>query len=442
MIKILLLSKLRSFWLHNKKPWTIVGFILTLIITVIYGVGAGIFINMAAAKGDLPNISAYGIIKGIFSFIAFIMFQRMLVPFYKPQNQGFQKFFPISPFKRYWVYVVDDFSKITFVFISILLLLCWWKLDYQKHSFLLVGFGVLISGQLIRRVIQYVIDNRLTLAGYLAVFVATSIVGVTIFNFEIIFLNYPIIGLVVPTLLFFIGYCIDNQISERKGIEIKTNKKEGNIYLKLIFNHKTLKTGFFFSIGFKIVFLAVNIYMFKNNGGLLFKGNSIWYFCVPFTLVIFQNCWGMWPNLWATFELRTTGAKEMILFALKVMVFPLILDAIITLPIFFYLYEDKHLFIIIFYLTTTILLVGLGIFQSIYYPIQVMKQTGAKKGGSFWAFFVFYILMILLTLIDGVSKWFYVLVPLYIALAFYVYLIAVGDYGIKKYQLATTLLKE
>ncbi len=441
MIGILLLTKLRSFWLQNKTPWTIVGLVFTLLVTIVYGIGTGFVINKASA-GEFANFTAYGIIKGIFAIIAFIMFQRMIVPFYKPQNQGFQKFYPLSPFKRYWVYVVDDFSRISFVFISLLLILCWWQLDYQKQNFLMVGFGVLISGQLVRRVIQYVIDNRLTLAGYLAVLIAISIVVVTIFNFKNIFFKYPIIGLVVPALLFVIGYYIDNQISERKGIEIKAKKREGNIYLKLIFNHKTLKTGFYFSTGFKVLFLAVNIYMIQNVGGSLIKGNGIWYFNVPFTLVIFQNCWGMWPNLWTTFELRTKGAKEMILFALKIMAFPLIVDAIITLPIFFYLYEDKHLFITVFYLTTTILLIGLGIFQSIYYPIQVMNQTGAKKGGSFWGFFVFYILMMLLTLIDGVSKWFYILVPFYVALAFYVYLIAVGDYGIKKYRIATTLLKE
>ena len=97
------------------------------------------------------------------------------------------------------------------------------------------------------------------------------------------------------------------------------------------------------------------------------------------------------------------------------MLFPLILDMAITLPILLMSWDDK-LFILTFYFTSTLSLVLLSFLWSIIAPKKITAAFQFSASTSSWGIAAALTVVFLLSTIN-LTKWAYLLVPLFLILS-------------------------
>ncbi len=442
---ILNLLKIKATSLVNdfKRPLNILAHLLMAFVAVTYGYGAGKIIN-SAANGEVGKLSPDMFIGIIFGAILMMVIMRMFVPTYTPQRSIFPPFYPLSKFQIYWASVVQDVTKPLYFYMTLFMAVVFGVVRYEEYLFLFSALGTLYSALFLRKIIQYPIDFNLSKKGYLLAFVTlASIIGVAslIVSFNKSML-YAII--ILPFLLFAIGYTIEKEILTTKVKTSRVAKREMNIFLKLLMNCPNLRAPLMMSLVFKGFFLAYFLFLSSRNPNdkslLLF----VFMFTSPFALFanIFNNTWGFWKSIWLNFELRTGSYKQMIAFKLKLVAIPLLADLIISLPFLIYITSD-YLFIATFYLTAVVALLSSSFLWSVLFPIatQPMKAFQMKKNTSQWASIITMVAIMILTSIYY-HKWAYLLIPIYLGGSLVAYLLAKDYYKDKKYLLAKTLLKE
>lgn len=440
---ILNLLKIKATSLVNdfKRPLNILAHLLMAFVAVTYGYGAGKIINNAA-NGQVGKLSPDMFIGIILVAILMMVIMRMLVPTYTPQRSIFPPFYPLSKFQIYWASVVQDVTKPLYFYMTLFMAVVFGVLRYEEYLFLFSALGTLYSALFLRKIIQYPIDFNLSKKGYLLAFVTlATIIGlaslIVSFNKSML---YAII--VLPFLLFAIGYTIEKEILTTKVKTSKVAKREMNIFLKLLINCPNLRAPLLMSTLFKTLMLF-NFGMSASRGD---KGALIFtcVFATPIFLFanIFNNIWGFWKGVWINYELRTGSYIDMVKFNLRLIAIPLLIDLIISIPFLVYLTDD-YLFIALFYTTALITVVSSSFLWSVLFPIatQPIKAFQMKSNTSQWASFISLIAVLILSSIHY-YKWAYLLIPIYLGGSLVAYLLAKDYYKDKKYLLAKTLLKE
>lgn len=442
MILNLLIIKGKSLLQDFKRPLNILGHLLMAFVAVTYGYGAGKIIN-SAANGEMGKLSPDAFIGLILVAIVMMVIMRMFVPTYTPQRSIFPPFYPLSKLQIYWASVVQDVTKPLYFYMTLFIAVAFGVLRYDEYLFLFSALGTLYSALFLRKIIQYPIDFNLSKRGYLLAFVTlATIIGLTtlIVSFNKSML-YAI--MVLPFSLFAIGYTIEKEIITTKVKTSKVAKREMNIFLKLIINCPNLRAPFLSSTLAKAILFfnfAINSKAFEGNNKFIL---IIFLVSTPVILFsnIFNNTWGYWKNVWLTYELRTGSFIDLLKFKLRLILIPLLIDALISLPILFYFTTD-YLFIATFYTTSLIAIVSASFLWSVLFPIatQPMKAFQMKQNTSQWASIITIVAILILTSIYF-FKWAYLLIPIYIGGSIVAYLLAKDYYKDKKYLLATTLLK-
>ena len=442
MIAYLLFIRLKSFFLGLKKPWNSVLTLGAILTIWFYGWGLATVINKAI-QGETGHVVPQTIINyALAVIIGFVLF-RMIFPRYKPQRQYLPKFYPVSRLQHYVISVVSDLTKPLLLGIAFLIVVCFLYLQDLKFTFLLLGLSALVTGQLLRRLVQYGIDFRKSTVGNVLFAISWVIPLVVITYFASLSPYIWQLSLFVSVYLFAIGYLLELTILENRRSQIAGGAWTGNLYLKLLVNNPKARLILMVGILFKVFLLTGDFFMFRSKGKHMFDGQLVyWMFASPLILFtyVFNNVWGYWKSVWLNFELRTGSYKEMTQFVARLLVIPLLIDAAITLPLLLLSWNQTQ-FILIFYLVSLLFLILFSFLWSILFPISIRSSFQMRGTSSFVSSMVSVVVVVSLSLLK-LNYWFYILIPFYLFLAYMAYMFSLDLYKVKKYVLVNKILKD
>ena len=441
MIAYLLFIRLKGYFLGLKNPMNIGLTLLAVIIAWLYGWALAGIINKAYL-GDMGSTTPQSVIN--FSLVAIVSFVllRMIFPRYKPQRQYLPKFYPLSKFQHYLLSVVSDLTKPLMVGIALFISICCMYLYDSKITFLLLELSALITAQLLRRLVQYGLDYRKKSLGNALFVISWVIPALLMVNYTFSFQYIRILSLFLPLYLFTIGYFLELTILENRKSQMAGGTKNSNLYLKLLINNPKARLILFFGIGFKSFLLVADFYTFRSKGKHMFDGQLVyWIFASPLLLFtyVFNNVWGFWKEIWLNYELRTGSYKEMTHFVSRLLVLPVLVDALITLPLLL-LTWDLSRFILLFYVVSLLFLIAFSFLWSLLFPMSVITSFQMRGNSSFVSSMVSMVAVVFLSLLK-LNYWFYILIPFYLFLSYMAYHYSQDFYRGKKYNLYNKLQK-
>ncbi len=442
MMAYLLFIRLKGFFLGLKNPWNSVLTLGAILTIWFYGWGLATIINKAI-QGETGHVTPQTVINyALAAILGFVLF-RMIFPRYKPQKQYLPKFYPLSRLQHYLISVVSDLTKPLLVGIAFFMVICFLYLQDLKFTFLFLGLSALVTGQLLRRLVQYGIDFRKRSVGNVLFALSWVIPLVLIVYFASLSPYIRVLSFFVPVYLFAIGYLLELTILENSKSQIAGGAWTGNLYLKLLVNNPKARLILMVGILFKVFLLSGDYMMFNNKGKHMFDGQLVyWIFASPLILFtyVFNNVWGYWKSIWLNFELRTGSYKEMTQFVARLLVIPLLLDAAITLPVLLMSWNLAQ-FVVIFYIVSLLCLISCSFLWSLLFPISIRNTFQMRGTSSFVSSLVSMVAVISLSLLK-LNYWFYILIPFYLFLSYMAYKLSLELYKVKKYVLVNKILKD
>ena len=416
MIGALILYKLKFYLKFSGNPWRLVLSIFLMLTAGFYGFVFGAFTQLLASE-KIDVISPDDFIKYTLLLIFIITVVRMIFPTYRPLRQLFPKHYPLSGRQRYGATIFNDFVSPYFLYLSIFIVSGSLFANKADSQFLISGFLILICAHLFRRSIQYLIDFSLKLTGVLVTFVVLLILTFGFYNVDYMISSFWFLP-ALAAFLFISGFVQDLSIKESRSRKIRITSFKSNLMLKLLFNNPKVKLQLIIAFTLKTALLLIDLFLFRKNGEHLFDGQSVYWLFLPpliYFTYVYNNIWAFWFNLWLNLQQRIGDYKVMIQKAFYLMLFPLILDMAITLPILLMSWDDK-LFILTFYFTSTLSLVLLSFLWSIIAPKKITAAFQFSASTSSWGIAAALTVVFLLSTIN-LTKWAYLLVPLFLILS-------------------------
>ncbi len=442
MIQYLIFHKMKFFIRELKNPWKLILTIVLLFTAWIYGLFFG-YLSNKLSTGEIDIISIERFFNFIFIGIAGLTIIRMFFPNYIPLKLLFPKYYPISKGKRYLASLINNFQKPYFLYISIFIISTTYYLENLSIQFLITSYLILINSHLVRRCFQYLFDFKTKKKD----FIVHILLLFAMLSFFITFLLFKIDLLILLITLMvgltFIGYFQESSIESFTNREFKSKSEKLNITIKLLINNKKARLPLIVGLIFKSVIFLGDFFIFRTKGTLLFEGQIVfWLFVSPLILFtyVFNNIWGFWKNIWLNIDTRIGQYKPLIWLGLRLMLIPLILDMIITIPIILLSWNNLRI-IVIFYFTTSVYLVMLSFLWSLITPRKIMSIFQMKGSTSPLSIIAAMGGVLLLTTIR-INYWFYFLIPLYVIIGFIGLRLSLDIYKEKKYIIANKLMKE
>ncbi len=438
MITYFLFIKFNGFFRSLNNSWKILRQIIYILIAWFYAKLFSNPINHDINAGESPDFMIYFAAL----FIMAITIIRMIFPKYSPQKQHLPNYYPLSKFQHYFFSLLAEFTTSYFFYFLVFILSISWYLDYSNFKFIYFGISALISAHLIRRLIQYLIENRLKNTGYISFIITLGISSILIYyiDFFLDYLNY--LGILIPLYLFMAGFIMDLMIIERKKMEFIQNSKYGYIYLKLLLRNPPARMALLIGFSMKLLFLFGEFYRFKTEGEHIFDGHIIyWIFFSPLLLFtyVYNNTWGYWKNLWLNLEIRSGNYRDMIEVSLRLLAIPLLIDTLITLPVLLLVWSDS-VFILLFYSLSILFLIFASVFWSIVSPIPIKSIIQFRSNSSILGSIISMISVTTLGLMK-LNYWFYIFIPVYLVLTIVIYKAGLSIYKERKYKIIQKLIK-
>jgi hypothetical protein len=438
----LILNKLKFYLTGLRNLWKIVLTIILSSTAAFYGFLLGELSNKTAT-GEIDLISTERISNLVFLAILILTIVRMLFPSYSSMKQIFPEYYPLSKLQIYLASIVDDLLKPYFLYLSIFILIGSYCLENSALDFLYNGLLVLFGAQLLRRCIQYQLDYRLKVLGTLLfVFLVGGILYLGFLKSNFYYFS-SLELLIVTGALLLIGFIQESAIIEKRNNEISSNSNNSNVVIKLLFNNKKARVPLIVGFLFKLFVLLFDLFLFKTKGEHLFEGQLVfWLLASPIIIFtyVFNNTWGFWKSIWLNMELRIGDYKPMIKQHFRLMLVPLLVDLVVTIPILLISWKDSKL-ILLFYFTTACYLIMLSFLWSLITPRKI-NTTFQMKGSSSPLSVIAAMGGVLLLTTIKINHWFYFLIPLYLVIGVIAYWLSTYIYKDKKYIITNKIMKE
>lgn len=442
MIHLLIIYKLKFFFRQFTNPWNIVVTLFLLITAWAYGAIFGVVSNKLTS-GETGIISPEQFRYFIFAAVSGITLIRMVFPNYIPMKQLFPKYYPVTRIERYVASLVADFQKPFFFYILVFIFSVYSYLEVSSWHFLATGLLVCVNSQLVRRFLQYLIDyetkSSMWFVHTLGALAILSVIVALIFADN----EMPYLLLFLLLILASVGFFQETSIISCRQGEILSKSIKLHILPKLLLNNKKARTPLIIGLLFKSFILLMGFLAAKLKGKHLFDEQIVlWLFATPLILFtyVFNNMWGFWKSMWLNLELRNGQHKVLVGYGLRLMLIPLIIDFLVTMPLLL-LSGNDFKFLSIYYLTTTLYLVAMSFFWSLITPRKIMSFFHMKASTSAWSMIAAMGGVLALITIK-MNYWFYVLIPFFILVGFTCFWISLQSYRNKKYLIATSILKE
>lgn len=442
MIAYLLFLQLKNYLLRLKKPLhAIIAFAIILGL-VLYGWIIGNLLNMTD-EGKFHTFSVPEVKLFIFTFIIVFLLSIRIFPRYKPLKPFLPGFMPVTKFEQYQLSVFTEFAKPFYLGVVLFMTITSLFVKNGGFLFFMESIMAIASALLLGRIVQYGVDYKLKSNSIPWFIIAGILVFVSIFYSTFWTKYLMFFGLFILLSLFFIGYKLEKAIIEFRKISFSNESTKLNIYLKMLIYNPKVRSVFIMGFGFKIVFLVIDFFMFKYQGKHIFEGQIIyWMFASPLIVFtyVFNNFWAYWKSHFLNYEIRLGDYREMVKLSYKLILIPLIVDLVVTLPLLLSMWED-YTFILVFYCVSTLFMLSFFHIWSILYPMNI-KTSFQMKGTSSFLSNLITISSVLLLVLLKVNYWFYILVPIYFIASYVGYSYSFELYKTKKYALYKKLFKE
>jgi hypothetical protein len=441
MILFLILHKLKFYLKSHSNPSKVVLTIFLIITAWIYGRLIGEFMNKLAI-GEIDFFTPERFLSYVLAAILMITMIRMVFPDYRALKQIFPRYYPISNIQKYAASILNDFVTPYFFYLSFFILTCNFYSSDQGFDFLYPGFLVMIGSHLLRRCIQYLLDFRLSITGKISsvLFVFVLYINIDLLELK---LSDNLYLLVLICFLFLIGFIQEYAIIEGRSNEFTSKSLKSNIAFKMLINNKKARLTLMIGLLLKASILLGDFLFFKTKGKHFFDGQLIfWLFASPLIIFtyVFNNAWGFWKNIWLNFDLRSGDYKLMIRQSFSLMLAPLLIDVIFTLPILLISWNNP-VFILLFYLTTACYLIMLSFLWSLITPKKIASIFQMNGSTSPVSIITTIGGVILLTTMK-INQLFYILIPLFLIIGGIAFWISINIYKNKKYLITNKLMKE
>lgn len=442
MIGLLCWHKLKHYLEGLKKPWRTLLCLLLCAMTVMYAFFSAELID-SAAKGEI-DLPEPGLLQNtILLIIAVLTLLRVVFPSYQPLKTFFPRHYPLSNWQNHTISLINDFVK-PYFFYLVLFLLCLTRFArFESSSFLYSGLLILFAAHLVRRSIQYLVDFRLKIKGLItmAVFTGGAFVTARLVPLPELLKTLPLA--IILALLLITGFMLENALIEPRNSRIRIYTINSGIYTKLLLGSKKSRWPLLVGFVFKILILFGDLMSFRDNGEHLFDNSSILLLLFISPLLyfnyVFNNSWGFWKNLWLNVEIRSGDGRLMSHHNLQLMLRVLLIDFAVTFALTYFTWQNIEL-ILLFYCSSAFYLVMLSFVWSLLTPRKIETTFQFKGSVSPWSIIASMGGVLLLSLIN-INRYFYVIIPLFIAIGVAAYRMSLVEYRSRKYHLAQKLLR-
>lgn len=435
-----LFLKLKAGLRELKNPLKLLLFLILALVIGLYSWLFSTFCNLVLL-GEVDALTIEQLMNYFLAVLGFVTLARMIVPTYKRLMPLLPQIYPITHWQQYIFALASDYFRPFFLYSILFIVGSSAFLNEYNTTFLVSGILVLFTTQLIRRMIQTVVEFRLKKPAYLILIPLAGLLALFFLNLNASNL-VGWMGILYVFLLVISGYYFEINHIERKQNKATKKSKEGWVYLKLIVRNPKARVPLLVGFFLKMIIMGGDFYLFTTKGEHILNGEFLyWIFVSPLVIFtyIFNNTWGFWKAIWLNTELRSGSAKELMRQNLRLLTIPLLVDFVITVPILLLSWDNPG-FIVIFYLTSTMLLIPLSFIWSTLTPRQINSTFQMKGSTSPISLFITGGVVMLLTLML-ISDWFYFLIPIYFILGGFSIYIAQLYYDDWKHIVARKLRK-
>ncbi|MBI9035058.1 MAG: hypothetical protein JEZ03_11365 [Bacteroidales bacterium] len=438
--------KLKSVFSPKDGTWKLIGFLALLIAFCFEGFVVAMATNEQPTNGNSFVIES--IKSPLLGFIFFIPLVLAYFPNYKPLTIWFNSFQPMNSYARYATNILSDIIDKTYFCLLALLLPFLIFTNEVRLLFSIQAILVLNSAFIFRRIFQSLIEFQFEKTAKNYKILISSLVIITLISINFILnKNNSILTDIFSFLLFiYSGFLIEQKLQKSKKPQ-EDKMIIGIAYQwSLFFKNKNVRTPFLFALGFKMIFILL---ILTNSNQKLSDSEA--FYNNPFIRMmmfspmilftyVFNNIWGYYRNYWMLINNSTTSGYEIFKNQLQLMLFPALIDMIISLGAFI-LIQESLTENLIAYFGSLIILSLASFFWSIRFSRYIDKPMAMRNNTNFFAG------LASMLFVSGffslrISNWFYLIIPIYALLGIYLFLSLNSYYGRKKESIYLNLFKK
>ncbi len=443
MIGYFSILKLKRGFTQFNSIWTFLGKVLITLFVGLYGFLFGMVYNEFTIEE--ADISPQMLVNYLLIGLMVMSLVRMIIPSYQPLKKIAPTYYPLSQDKKILLSYISDLISPVYYLITVFVLTACFFIQDLGFGLFMACLSIILIGLGLKRAIQTLIEFKTPKYSFLLLILS---LGLTIWGFtssELLMINQNFNNIPIAIIVLGLCYYVEKTATERQIIVRKQKERKRNIYFKIIINHPIIRRQLLLAIVIKIGFLAIDTAYVLDGGRHLISGTGIYWVlaapALPFTY-LFNNAIAALKPVWLNYELRTGNFKGMMKLIAKLMVLPLAIDAIVTIPTLLYTWEDSTR-VLTFYFTALLFLIMSSFLLSVLAPIKLDQTGGMKMKGKRATISQFSIMisLVILSLI-GVNDWLYLLVPFFLIVGVVAFQLTKEMYPSKKYSLFEVLNKK
>ncbi len=299
----------------------------------------------------------------------------------KTELRIFNNSLPVSNLSKFNITIIihflDNFTIASYIFIMIL-----------------ITTSESISAIDALKFISYVITSNFIIIMYsiwykkkLNIFqMGLLIISIAIYLLTIYYNNTTFSSITFTIIFYLISFYLFTKSSFKVGVNAISYISNKYLFLKLLLSKRNLYVALFTSLLFKTIAL---VYFYNLESRSLDTETSFFPLFIivavstPVMLYnsVFNNLWGYLREVWYNISFMDYKMRELKNTHLRLVGFPLILDFIISLVFLIYL-DNNFWFLIISYISSTIILTPLSVVWSLVLPSHVNRPFGIKNNVS------------------------------------------------------------
>lgn len=437
------LQKIKLLFDPKRNFWRFIGIICLIFLSFFYGFAVSILTDSSIPEGtEASQIFAFQIIPLI---IIFVTIFRAFFPTYKPLINPFDKFYPISPLKRFVLNHLNELISVYYICATIFITAI--VLFYVNDSFTraILLFASLLAGHLVRHILQTVIENKISSAVKNLFFISILfflLLGVVLFHFMTI--DYLLfVMLIGVSVLLLISYLLE-EISS-KEVVLPARKQRPDIFpvADMLLRNKLFRIPLLLALFFKVSILFGDIILMKvYEYQLTTRLPIVFLFVSPLIIFnyLYNNIWGFNKNYWLVTNLANADPFYLFKKYLYLLRIPLLIDATISLIYFGLTSPDIFLPGLVMYLTMLPVFIFCGFAWSVRSAKNVNSIFHLKSNTSSLGSFTGMAAVLSFLLLPN-SGWVYLLIPIYVSAAAFFFFHTINRYCYERERLFIRLFK-
>lgn len=385
MIGRLIRFRLRALWRDLKRPEAAFVSLVLAALGVIYGLLFGFLAGEMVEQGKTE--SSFQILRIVISGLGGLTLMRMFFPQYKPLQDPFPVYLPLSPGQRYAYNLLLDFLHPFFGWGLIFLGSVLVSVPGYRLEVILAGIGVMGAAHVLRRSLQYAFEGRLEGRRLMVVLGGLALVAAAVTTLWLgPLLHGSLTWLLASGLLAIGGRTLHpalHSAQRRPQSTPSTSFLPTGRWSRLLWGRPKPRRLLLFGFGFKLVFGGFLLWMEQHT----IKGDSFFFpvlmIATPFAhfSYVYNNLWGHWGALWRMMDQSGSRQHDFLVAAGRLMAVPLMLDTVLNGALLTQFTSDG-LLIGYYQLASLLLMSTTALYWSTVHPKTPVAQAVASMHGG------------------------------------------------------------